>query len=93
METKARARLIVAGRVQGVFFRAETRSMALSQGLSGWVRNLSDGSVEAVFEGERSHVELAIEWCSHGPAGAKVDRVNINWEETLGEQGFQVCHR
>lgn len=93
METGARAHVIVRGRVQGIFFRAETRSEALSLGLSGWVRNLADGSVEAVFEGERPHVEQAIEWCAHGPAGASVDRMEANWEEPLGERGFQVRYR
>ena len=93
MQTPARAHVIVRGRVQGVFFRAETRSEALSLGLSGWVRNLADGSVEAVFEGERSSVERAVEWCAHGPAGASVDWMDGSWEEPLGEKGFQVRYR
>jgi acylphosphatase len=93
MEIPARARVIVSGRVQGVFFRVETRSKAVSLGLSGWVRNLADGSVEAVFEGDRPLVEKAIDWCRHGPPGAAVARVDATWEEPVGERGYHVRYR
>ena len=78
------------GRVQGVFFRAETRTRAESLGLSGSVRNLPDGSVEAVFEGSPERVESMVEWCRRGPAGASVDDVEVSTEEPSGERGFAV---
>jgi acylphosphatase len=85
-----RARVRVHGRVQGVFFRAETRNRARSLGLSGWVRNCPDGSLEAVFEGERERVQSMVEWCGRGPSGASVERVDVGWEEAAGEDGFAV---
>jgi acylphosphatase len=88
--TARRLRVLVRGRVQGVFFRAETRSRAESLGLSGSVRNLPDGSVEAVFEGNEEHVESMVEWCRRGPAGASVERVEVSSEEPTGERGFDV---
>jgi acylphosphatase len=85
-----RARVLVRGRVQGVFFRAETRARAESLGLSGSVRNLPDGSVEAVFEGKQERVESMVEWCRRGPAGASVEGVEVSSEEPTGEHGFDV---
>jgi acylphosphatase len=85
-----RARVHVRGRVQGVFFRVETRDRARSLGLSGWVRNSTDGSVEAVFEGDPERVQSMVDWCGRGPAGASVDSVDVAWEEPAGEQGFSV---
>ena len=85
-----RARVRIHGRVQGVFFRAETRSRARSLGLSGWVRNCRDGSVEAVFEGEAERVESMVDWCRRGPSGASVERIDLGWEEPAGEDGFTV---
>jgi len=93
MEEVSRARVKVHGRVQGVFFRAETRQIARSLRLSGWVRNVEDGTVEAAFEGKRPSVESAIEWCRHGPPSANVDSVDVTWEEPSGEIGFQVVYR
>ena len=61
------AKVIISGVVQGVFFRASTREMALGMGLTGWVRNLPDGDVEALFEGPAETIEEAIAWCHHGP--------------------------
>ena len=87
----SRARVRVRGRVQGVFFRVETRDRARSLGLAGWVRNCADGTVEAVFEGEPERVESMIDWCGRGPAGAHVDSVDVKWEETAGERGFTVA--
>jgi acylphosphatase len=88
--TSARARVRVRGRVQGVFFRAETRDRARSLGLGGWVQNLPDGSVEAVFEGERERVKSMVGWCGRGPAGAAVEGVDVNWEQPEGEARFSV---
>jgi acylphosphatase len=82
--------VLVHGRVQGVFFRAEARSRAASLGLSGSVRNLRDGGVEAVFEGNPERVESMVEWCRRGPAGASVEDVEISDEEPSGEPGFAV---
>jgi acylphosphatase len=83
-------RVRVRGRVQGVFFRAETRARAESLGLAGWVRNAADGSVEAVFEGEPERVESMVEWCRRGPDGAIVDEVETVADEPAGESGFRV---
>ncbi len=82
---KVRAHIYVSGRVQGVFFRSNTRSRALILGVTGWVRNLPDGRVEAVFEGEREAVEKLIDWCNQGPALARVDHVEVKWETYRGE--------
>ncbi|HEY6017984.1 MAG TPA: acylphosphatase [Gaiellaceae bacterium] len=86
----ARARVVVRGFVQGVGFRASTRARAVSLGLAGWVRNRGDGSVEAVFEGERDRVESMLDWCRRGPAGARVDDVEASWEQPAGDGGFSV---
>jgi acylphosphatase len=86
----ARAHVVVHGRVQGVFFRGQTRDRARSLGLTGWVRNNSDGTVEAVFEGDRERVESMIEWCRRGPAYASVDEVDVAWEEPRDEPEFAV---
>jgi len=86
----ARAHVVVTGRVQGVFFRTETRDRARSLGLGGWVRNNGDGTVEAVFEGDEERVESMVEWCRRGPAGAEVEAVDVEREEPVGEAGFRV---
>jgi len=85
-----RRRVIVHGRVQGVFFRAECRSEAASLGLAGWVGNRADGTVEAVFEGEAAQVETMVAWAGHGPSGALVERVEVFEEEPEGLAGFEV---
>jgi acylphosphatase len=85
-----RVRVQVQGRVQGVFFRAEARARAESLGVAGWIRNLPDGRVEAVFEGEDERVESMVEWCRRGPAGAEVEAVDVEREEPVGETGFRV---
>jgi acylphosphatase len=85
-----RVRVLVRGRVQGVFFRAETRARAESLGLSGSVRNLPDGTVEAVLEGDSERVESMIAWCRRGPEGASVEDVQVSSEEPMGERGFDV---
>ena len=82
-----RAHVIVHGLVQGVWFRASTKDEADRLGVTGWVRNLPDGSVEAVFEGEKKKVEEIVGWCHKGPSGAKVSKVEIVWESYTGEFG------
>ena len=89
----ARAHVYVGGRVQGVFFRAETANFAHRHGLRGWVRNLPDGRVEAVFEGEKETVDEAVSFCQRGPSGAHVDEFDVKWEEWKGEfRDFRVIH-
>ena len=85
-----RVRVTVFGRVQGVFFRAECERIARSLGLSGYVRNLPDGRVEAAFEGLDADVEAAVDWCRHGPPLAVVDLVETTDEPPEGETGFRV---
>jgi acylphosphatase len=80
-----KAHVIVSGRVQGVFFRAETQRAANRLEVSGWVRNLPDGTVEALFEGPRSKVEAAVQWCHTGSPGARVTDVQVSWEAASGE--------
>jgi acylphosphatase len=85
-----RRRVIVHGRVQGVFFRDTTRRMARSRGLGGWVRNTPDGTVEAVFEGEDDAVESMVRWSRDGPRGAVVERVEVAPEEPEGLAEFRI---
>ena len=82
--------MVVSGSVQGVFFRASARDRARSLGVAGCARNLPDGTVVAVFEGERERVESMVAWCRRGPSGARVDGVVVTWEEPRGERGFSV---
>jgi len=86
-----RVRLHVEGRVQGVFFRASARSTATRLGIHGWVRNLPDGTVEAVAEGREEAVESFSAWCQEGPPGAIVTNVRITREAPEGKgSGFEV---
>ena len=80
-----RAHVFVEGHVQGVFFRAETREAASRCGVTGWVRNLYDGRVEAVFEGGEEEVERAVAWCHKGPPHAMVTHVDVKREPYTGE--------
>jgi acylphosphatase len=84
MEANARAHLIVSGRVQGVFFRAETQQAAMRYGVSGWVRNKRDGTVEAVIEGEKNDVISLINWCKTGPPHSRVEKVDVSWQDFQG---------
>ncbi len=86
----ARAHVYFEGRVQGVFFRANTEKKARELGIHGWVRNLPDGRVEAVFEGERSAVEKLIEWCRTSQPYARVTDAETTWEDEKGESGFRI---
>lgn len=85
MEGKVRAHVYVKGRVQGVFFRSTTQEEAQVSGVKGWVRNLRDGRVEAVFEGRQEAVEQMVSWCHCGPPGAVVQEVDVRWEKPTGE--------
>ena len=85
-----RRRVIVHGRVQGVFFRDTARRMAQSRGVSGWVRNTSQGTVEAAFEGDPEAVESMIRWSHQGPRGAAVERVEVAEEEPEGLTEFRI---
>ncbi len=80
-----RATVRIRGRVQGVSFRYFTSRTADQYGVTGWVRNLPDGDVEAIFEGRESTVRQMVEWCRQGPPAARVDEVLIDWEEARGE--------
>lgn len=80
-----RAHVIIHGLVQGVWFRASTKDEALRIGVAGWVRNLPEGAVEAVFEGEKKKVEEIVGWCYKGPPGARVTKVDLSWEPYRGE--------
>jgi acylphosphatase len=89
----ARVRLKIAGRVQGVYFRASALQQAQTLGLTGWVMNCLDGSVEAIAEGTRAKLEELIAWCRHGPTGARVTNVDIRWETPEHAfRGFTIRH-
>ena len=88
--TRVRAHLYISGRVQGVYFRAATKQQADALGLAGWVRNLSDGRVETVVEGDAAVVEEMVAWCRRGPTGARMTDVQVGQESPLGESDFTV---
>jgi acylphosphatase len=85
-----RYRVLISGRVQGVFFRGTCREMAVGHGVSGWVRNLPDGSVEAVFEGPADGVRRLVEWSGRGPRSAVVEDVRVQAEPPEGISGFEI---
>jgi acylphosphatase len=82
--------VFVTGRVQGVFYRASTRDAAEDHDVDGWVRNLDDGRVEAVFEGAEAAVESMVEWCQTGSTAADVEAVDVEYEEPRDEDGFRI---
>jgi acylphosphatase len=82
---KTRVHVFVSGRVQGVFFRQKTKQQAESFGVTGWVRNLPDGRVEAFFEGDEEAVKALVEYCHHGPSYARVTNIDASWEDYRGE--------
>jgi len=93
MQNKIRAHAIITGRVQGVFFRMETKYAAESFGLTGWVRNKMDGSVETVMEGDEDQVNALLAWCQKGPPRARVDKVDVSWQDYTGEfETFDVTY-
>jgi len=85
-----RAHVVVHGEVQGVFFRDTVRGAATDHGVTGWVRNNADGSVEAVFEGPEDAVDALVAVCREGPRGASVGEVDVSSEEPEGLEGFEV---
>ncbi len=85
-----RCYVTVSGRVQGVGMRWATATQAERAGVAGWVRNLSDGRVEVVLEGEDEAVGEVLRWLHGGPPGARVEDVSVRTEEPLGEQGFRI---
>jgi len=90
MSDRSRAHVFVSGRVQGVYFRATTRDTARETDVDGWVRNLQDGRVEAVFEGPEDAVEEMVEFCHEGSSMANVENVEVEYEEPAGEDGFRI---
>lgn len=85
-----RAHLLISGQVQRVGFRFSTQDMASVYGLTGWVQNLPDGRVEAVFEGDLASVEEMIRWCHKGPPHALVGDVEVEYEAPQGLKGFEI---
>jgi acylphosphatase len=89
--TKDRVHVFISGIVQGVYFRQKTKQQAESFGVNGWVRNLPDGRVEAVFEGEEQAVKALVDYCRHGPSYARVTNVDVLRESYRGEfSGFKT---
>jgi acylphosphatase len=87
---RVRAHIFVTGRVQGVGYRLSTVREARRRGVNGWVRNLADGRVEAVFEGDRGGVEALVNWCRLGPPAAVVQDMDLQWSKPQGLRGFEV---
>ena len=88
---RLRAHVIIRGRVQGVNFRGSAQAQARLHSVEGWVRNLDDGRVEAVFEGDDTAVKRMLTWCYSGPRSARVEHVNVEWEQPTGqERGFRI---
>lgn len=88
---KVGAHVFVSGRVQGVFFRVEIKNEATKNKVTGWVRNTSDGRVEAFFEGEKDAVEKLIDFCRRGPPAARVSKIDVNWKNYSGLfDGFEI---
>ncbi|SIR61194.1 acylphosphatase [Natronorubrum thiooxidans] len=90
MAEPTRAHVFVSGTVQGVYYRANTRDTAREKGVDGWVKNLEDGRVEAVFEGPEPAVESMLEWCHTGSPAAEVEAVEAEYETPQGEDGFEI---
>lgn len=91
MEEKNRAHIFVSGRVQGVFFREKTQKKAQKLGITGWVKNLTDNRVEAVFEGEKEQVEAMVNWAKKGPILAKVNGIEVEWQKYQAEfNNFEI---
>jgi acylphosphatase len=90
---RVRAHVFISGRVQGVNFRVSTRNAAREAGVVGWVRNLSDGRVEAAFEGSNAAVRRLVSWCYSGPPAAEVERVELSWEDPINsEDSFSISY-
>jgi acylphosphatase len=90
---KSRAHIFVFGKVQGVFFRENTRKKAAEFELSGFVKNLPNGKVEAVFEGEQEKIEKIIQWIKKGPEAAQIENIEIDWQDYKEEfKNFEIRH-
>ena len=87
---RIRAHVFISGHVQGVYYRANTRDTAREMGVDGWVRNLDDGRVEAVFEGKPDAVESMVEWCHEGSPRADVSDVELEYHEPEGVNEFEI---
>ncbi len=93
MENNVRVHVVISGKVQGVFFRFETKRAAERHEVFGWVKNQRDGTVAAIFEGSKASVDSILEWCNHGPPYASVIRVDVEWEDYKGEfDSFEVTY-
>jgi acylphosphatase len=93
MQTKRRVHVLISGKVQGVFFRYHTYELAKKLGITGWVRNTSDGKVEAVFEGDGDKIEKILEFCRKGPSSARVEKVEVKEEKFKGEfEDFEIVY-
>lgn len=91
MDEKIRAHIFVSGRVQGVFFREKTKKKAEKLEVTGWIKNILDGRVEAIFEGNRDKVEEMVDWTRKGPIWAKVEALDVIWEDDRTEfEGFEI---
>lgn len=82
---KVRVHALISGKVQGVFFRGSAKEKAEKLGISGWIKNLRDGRVEAIFEGDKENINKMIEWAKKGPIGAKIEDFNLSWEDYKGD--------
>ena len=82
---EARIHVLVSGKVQGVFYRANTRLLANELGVKGWIKNLQDGNVEIIAEGRKNALDKLIEFCNRGPVGAKVENVDVSWDKPKKE--------
>jgi len=88
---RVRVKVRIEGLVQGVFYRYSTQKKAQELDVRGWVRNVWDGSVECLLEGDQEKIETLITWCRKGPAGARVEKVTTEWEEYKGDfEGFSI---
>jgi acylphosphatase len=93
MTKMVRVHVFVSGKVQGVYFRQNTMETAKKYGVTGWVRNLPDSRVEAVFEGDSASVDKVVEWCKEGPPRAEVERVEVKTEDHMGEfSDFKISY-
>lgn len=93
MKSKVRAHIFVSGKVQGVFLKYNTQYKARKLGICGWVWNLPDGRIEAVFEGEKTQIEKIIEWLRKGPIFTKVEKVEVKWEKPKNEfKDFRIIY-
>lgn len=89
----ARTRILISGLVQGVFFRREVTRLARRLDVTGWVRNLPDGNVEVVAEGDKQKLDEIVQFCRIGPSGARVKDVGVDWSDFKGEfRGFRITH-